>query len=222
MMFRLACRSLMTRPIRAAVLAAGFRFGIAVMAELLGVGHVILEQARSPALNGGGDLVVRGPFGSGAECALCDIKRAGRAGSCRSCSHRLAIQTLPCFLDDTERTSCRISDRRYSEPRTVFGRFRDRRDQIVDRCTRRRPLVEARIGRCPPRDGPLSRHSRCSRARPVVGRVVVHLNGRTRDGRLRVYVTFLVGPQRRHARQTACDRPRSDRARWPVQQLFSP
>ena len=64
MMFRLACRSLMTRPIRAAVLAAGFGFGIAVMAELLGVGHVILEQARSPALNGGGDLVVRGPFGS--------------------------------------------------------------------------------------------------------------------------------------------------------------
>src|SRR5262244_344894 len=64
MMFRLACRSLLTRPIRAAVLAAGFGLGIGVMAELLGVGHVILEQARSPALNGGGDLVVRGPFGS--------------------------------------------------------------------------------------------------------------------------------------------------------------
>ena len=63
MMLRVAWRSLMTRPVRAAVLAAGFGFGVAVMAELLGVGHVILEQARSPALNGGGDLVVSGLFG---------------------------------------------------------------------------------------------------------------------------------------------------------------
>ena len=46
MMLRVAWRSLMTRPVRAAVLAAGFGFGIAVMAALLGVGQVILEQAR--------------------------------------------------------------------------------------------------------------------------------------------------------------------------------
>src|SRR5262245_36182729 len=64
MMFRVAWRSLTARPVRAAVLAAGFGFGIAVMAELLGVGHVILEQAHAPALFGGGDLVVDGPFGS--------------------------------------------------------------------------------------------------------------------------------------------------------------
>ncbi len=63
MMLRVAWRSLMTRPIRAAVLAAGFGFGIAVMVALLGVGQVILEQAHAPALDGGGDLVVSGPFG---------------------------------------------------------------------------------------------------------------------------------------------------------------
>src|SRR4029077_2771495 len=63
MMLRVAWRSLMTRPIRAAVLAAGFGFGIAVMVTLLGVGQVILEQAHAPALAGGGDLVVSGPFG---------------------------------------------------------------------------------------------------------------------------------------------------------------
>src|SRR3954462_15347229 len=63
MMLKLAWRSLMTRPIRAGVLAAGFGFGIAVMAELLGVGQVILEQAHAPALSGGGDLVVAGQFG---------------------------------------------------------------------------------------------------------------------------------------------------------------
>ena len=63
MMLRVAWRSLMTRPIRAAVLAAGFGFGIAVMVELLGVGQVILQQSHAPALAGGGDLVVSGPFG---------------------------------------------------------------------------------------------------------------------------------------------------------------
>src|SRR5262249_14657006 len=64
MMLRVAWRSLMTRPVRAAVLAAGFGFGIAVMAELLGVGEVILEQAHDPVLSGSGDLVVYGSFGS--------------------------------------------------------------------------------------------------------------------------------------------------------------
>ena len=64
MMLRIAWRSLVTRPVRTAVLAAGFGFGIAVMAELLGVGHVMLEQAHVLALHGGGDLVVSGVFGS--------------------------------------------------------------------------------------------------------------------------------------------------------------
>ena len=52
MILRLALRSLATRPVRTAVLACGFGFGIAVMAALLGVGDVILEQAHSPALAG--------------------------------------------------------------------------------------------------------------------------------------------------------------------------
>jgi len=63
MILRLAFRSLATRPVRTAVLACGFGFGIAVMAALLGVGAVILEQAHSPALAGGGDLVILGRFG---------------------------------------------------------------------------------------------------------------------------------------------------------------
>jgi hypothetical protein len=64
MILRLAIRSLATRPVRTAVLACGFGFGIAVMAALLGVGAVILEQAHSPALAGGGDLVILGRFGA--------------------------------------------------------------------------------------------------------------------------------------------------------------
>ena len=46
------------------MLACGFGLGIAVMAELLGVGDVILDQARSPAIQGGGDLVVSGLLGA--------------------------------------------------------------------------------------------------------------------------------------------------------------
>jgi hypothetical protein len=63
MILRLALRSLAVRPWRTAVLAAGFGLGIAVMAALLGVGEVIIEQAHAPALRGGGDLVVAGAAG---------------------------------------------------------------------------------------------------------------------------------------------------------------
>jgi len=63
MIVRLAVRSLITRPMRSAVLSVGFGLSIAVMAELLGVGEVILEQAHSPALVGGGDVVLSGGIG---------------------------------------------------------------------------------------------------------------------------------------------------------------
>lgn len=63
MTFRLALRTLVQRPLRSLVLAGGFGLGIAVMASLLGIGQVILEQAQAPALQGGGDVVVSGPGG---------------------------------------------------------------------------------------------------------------------------------------------------------------
>src|SRR5438552_13487375 len=61
---RLAVRSLATRPVRSAVLSCGFGFGIAVMAALLGVGEVIVDQARAPDLVGGGEVVVSGGAGA--------------------------------------------------------------------------------------------------------------------------------------------------------------
>lgn len=63
MIVTLALRTLLNHPIRTAVLAGGFGLGVAVMAALLGIGQVILEQARSPALVGGGDIVVTGAAG---------------------------------------------------------------------------------------------------------------------------------------------------------------
>ena len=58
MIGRLAVRSLTAHPVRTAVLAAGFGVGVAVMAILLGVGEIVLEQSRAPALAGGGDVVI--------------------------------------------------------------------------------------------------------------------------------------------------------------------
>src|SRR5687768_16167608 len=59
MIGRLAFRSLTAHPVRSAVLAAGFGVGVGVMAILLGVAEVVLRQAQSPALVGGGDVLVQ-------------------------------------------------------------------------------------------------------------------------------------------------------------------
>jgi len=64
MIVRLAIRTLVAHPIRTAVLAAGFGTGVSVMAILLGVAQIVLDQAREPALAGGGDVVVTGSGGS--------------------------------------------------------------------------------------------------------------------------------------------------------------
>jgi hypothetical protein len=58
MIGRLAVRSLTAHPVRSAVLAAGFGAGVGVMALLLGVADVVLNQARSSDLVGGGDVVI--------------------------------------------------------------------------------------------------------------------------------------------------------------------
>jgi|CXWL01.1.fsa_nt_gi hypothetical protein len=59
MIGRLAIRTLTAHPVRSLVLAAGFGAGVSVMAILLGVAEVVLDQAVSPALVGGGDVLVR-------------------------------------------------------------------------------------------------------------------------------------------------------------------
>jgi len=56
---RLALRSLTAHPVRSGVLSVGFGAGVAVMAILLGVAQIVLQQAQSPDLVGGGDVVIR-------------------------------------------------------------------------------------------------------------------------------------------------------------------
>ena len=63
MILRIAWKSLVAHPVRTAVLGVGFGLGVSVMAILLGVGQVVLQQAQAPALVGGGDVVVSGLAG---------------------------------------------------------------------------------------------------------------------------------------------------------------
>jgi hypothetical protein len=59
----MAWKSLAAHPVRTVVLGVGFGLGVSVMATLLGVGQVVLQQAKAPALAGGGDLLVTGSAG---------------------------------------------------------------------------------------------------------------------------------------------------------------
>lgn len=83
MIARLAWRTLLLHPVRTAFLGVGFGLGVGVMATLLGVGEVVLDQARAPALAGGGDLVVSGATGpvTSARFVVNALRSAAAAGS---------------------------------------------------------------------------------------------------------------------------------------------
>ncbi|HET7221562.1 MAG TPA: hypothetical protein VFJ02_26080, partial [Vicinamibacterales bacterium] len=88
MILTLALRSLLSRPIRSAVLAGGFGLGVSVMTALLGIGGVILEQARTPALAGGGDVVIGGTTGriGSAKFVLSSVLAGGSLGQRVMCA----------------------------------------------------------------------------------------------------------------------------------------
>src|SRR6476661_4350947 len=83
MILKLAWKTVLAHPVRASVLGVGFGLGVGVMATLLGVGEVVLEQARAPALAGGGSLVVVSPTGvlTSARFVLNAIRQAASTGS---------------------------------------------------------------------------------------------------------------------------------------------
>jgi hypothetical protein len=190
---RLALRSLRIRPVRTAVLACGFGLGIAVMAELLGIGEVILDQARSPALQGGGDLVVAGAFGSidNARYVLSTVLRspelrpriAAASPSRRAPLYLIGpggplavvaqggIPSLEKAVGDPEvqgqsAWTDRAADRRWVNP--------DADDVLraIDRFHRQPDVPEFASSWAE----------------------WLYFNGRSVDGRVRFYLTFLVGP----------------------------
>ncbi len=85
MILKLAWKTLVAHPVRSAMLGIGFGLGVSVMATLLGVGEVVLDQARAPALAGGGDLVVSSTSGAvtSARFVLSALKNADSASGGR-------------------------------------------------------------------------------------------------------------------------------------------
>ena len=216
MMLRIAWRSLLTRPVRAAVLAGGFGFGIAVMAELLGVGHVILEQAHAPALEGGGDLVIYGTVGSvqSARFVMSSILRtpdlAHRiAAVSPSKTARLYLTTPGGPIPVLARGGIPSMEKAVGDPEVstipswadVPGDARWSRPDAGD-------VLRAMDRFHPIADVPAWATSWAE---------WLYFNGRTRDGRLRLYLTFLVGPRASTAgKRTAAVRLQLERAGRPT------
>jgi len=192
MMLTLALRSLLSRPVRSAVLAGGFGLGVAVMAALLGIGGVILDQARAPALVGGGDVVIGSQTGrvGSARFVLADVLRSGSLGN--------RVKTA----SPSSRATLYLVDDRGSTPVVARGGIPSLERALGDPET---------SGLAPWTDTPADREW-VSPARADVLRAMdrfhpipdvpararswsewLYFNGRTRSTRF--YLTFLAGPQ---------------------------
>jgi len=210
MILHLALRSLATRPVRTIVLAFGFGLGVAVMAILLGVGEVILEQAQSPALQGGGDVVISGAFGAvdSARFVLSSVLGAGGLRPRVSVASPSKRSTL--YLITPKKTwlvSARGGvpslERAVGDPETIGqSRWLDA------------PSDQAWVASD---EGDVLRTMDRFHPRPNVPEFAaswaewLYFNGRTADGGTRFYLTFLVGPSTRPGKRRAVVRLQLER-----------
>jgi hypothetical protein len=210
LILKLAFRSLRVRPVRTAVLACGFGLGIAVMAELLGVGEVILDQARSPALQGGGDVVVTGAFGAidNARYVLSVVR-----GTPEIPSHVVAASP-------SRKQSLYLIKPGMVVPIVARGGVPGLEKAVGDKeVAGMAAWVDA------PRDarwtridsGDVLRSMDRFHRQPDVSEFSsswaewLYFNGRSADGRVRFYLTFLVGPSIRPGARSARVRLQLDR-----------
>jgi len=193
MIFRLALRSLATRPIRTAVLACGFGFGIAVMAALLGVGAVILEQAHSPALQGGGDLIILGRFGAvdSARFVLTSVRgapdlarRAAAISPWKETTIHLMSASGP--ISVTATGGIPSLERAIGDPE--IAAFSEWVDTPADRAWASPSPGD--VLRAMDRFHPIPDAPEFARSWAEW----LYFNGHTADGSVRFYLTFLVGP----------------------------
>jgi hypothetical protein len=208
MMLRLALRSLTIRPMRTAVLAAGFGLGIGVMAALLGVGEVILEQAHAPALNGGGDAVVSGAFGAieNARFVLSNIGGAGPARRSVVAASPRRKATLYLIkpgmsVPVTVRGGVPSLERAVGDPE--IANVPSWTDEASDSAWSHPPADE--VLRWIDRFHPIPKSDNRSWAEWL------YFNGRTPDGRLRFYLTFLAGTSDATGRRPVIVRLQLDR-----------
>ena len=201
MIVRLALRSLLSQPIRSAVLAGGFGLGVAVMAILLGVGDVVLDQAQSPALVGGGDVVVGGATG---RCRQRDIRARRRLAAARwRRGSQVASPTRAGEPLSGRRARCDAGrrPRRDSESGARARRSRNERRRRWLDTPADRAWAHADAGGRASRASIASTRSPTSRRAPTSWGEWLYFNGRA--GRTRFYLTFLAGPR------VACDGDRS-------------
>jgi len=209
MIGRLVLRSFAAQPLRSAVLAGGFGTGMAAMAGLLGVGQVILDQSRAPALRGGGDVVISGLGGgvSPARFVLAHVLgveplAAAVAAAAPSTRARLYLVQGAEVVPLQARGSLPSRDRALGDPETAgVAAWGDAPgdeawlapppESILRALDRFHPIPEAR-------------------ARADSWAEWLYFNGSA--GPVRFYLTFLAGPQVRPGRRAIGVRLQLDRA----------
>jgi hypothetical protein len=206
----MALRSLATRPIRTAVLACGFGFGIAVMAALLGVGDVILEQAHSPALEGGGDLVIGGRFGAleNGRFLLASVLASPDIAA-RTVSVAPTKKATLYLMKDGRATAIAVTGGVPSAERALGDREIANTPAWSDTPADRGWSTpdQASVLRAMDRFHPIPNTPEFSASWAEW----LYFNGRSADGRLRFYLTFMIGPAAGPGRRTAGVRLQLDR-----------
>jgi hypothetical protein len=206
MIGRLALRSLTAHPVRSAVLAAGFGVGVSVMAILLGVADVVLTQARSSDLVGGGDVVIHLEPSVPARMVVSGTLQANQLRSrirVAGPSHRVALYLL------RDNRAVRVDahggipsvERAMGDPEVALNHdWRDTADDVA--WTQTTPeAVLRQIDRF--HDVPTAPMWQDSWAEWL------YFNGRARDARF--YLTFMVGPTQADGSRSAGVRLQLDR-----------
>jgi hypothetical protein len=211
MMLRFALRALAVRPVKTLVLAFGFGLGVAIMAILLGIGEVILEQAHSPALQGGGDVAVVGAYGSidSARFVLSSVLASGNMRARVAAMSPSKRSTLYLIAPDKVRT---ISAR---------GGVPSMESAVGDAETGgRTDWVDAPSDQAwsAPDPGDVLREMDRFHRPPAVAEFAsswaewLYFNGRSGDGQgSRFYLTFMVGPSTRPGKRSATVRLQLER-----------
>ena len=194
MTLRLVLRTLAARPVRTAVLSGGFGFGVAVMAALLGVGDVILEQSRSPALRGGGDLVVVGRAGDVTSARYLLSSILGAPPLAARVAAVSPTQRRPLFLVQGDRVTRLRGRGGIPSLEKAMG------DPEIARATGWKDAPSDRSWTSPD-PGELLRAM--DRFHPIPEAPAwagswaewLYFNGRTPDGAVRFYLSFMTGPR---------------------------
>jgi hypothetical protein len=191
------------------VLAGGFGLGVAVMAVLLGVAAVILDQARAPELVGGGEVIIDGPAGrlSNPQFVLSAIRADERLAP-RVAAAAPIEQTTVYLIDEEGSTPVRARGGIPSLQRAM-------RDREIDDVEEWSDAPADREWASPDPEQVLRGIDRFHPIPDVPARAGswaewLYFNGRSGDASF--YLTFLAGPRRTSGQRTVGVRLQLERA----------